>query len=179
MTLTSWIQMDWSWVHFHINEHNGNKKCTFSAFLFKSLWDQISLWCKRRQGQPRIIIYINIIYFWTTNSNIPSSWQMAQWFWRRTLFTGFPYMSMAAILFMWPGPNQISLTLCQKGNWNWPSSFRGAVLWRWWQTSDEQPFKWPCPLEVIGFDFKCISISESTIAAGRESAFFSFSHSKA
>ena len=46
-------------MHFHIKEHNSNRKRLI--FLFKSLWDQIRPCHKIGQGHCRVIIYINFI----------------------------------------------------------------------------------------------------------------------
>ena len=72
----------------------------FHFFPYKSLRDQIWLWHKIGQGQPRVII-------WTTLVVLP--YTMFQGHWsigsRKEDFLRFlPYMGMASMLVMWPRP---------------------------------------------------------------------------
>ena len=71
----------------------------FTFFPYKSIRDRIWPCSKIGQGQPRVIIWTNLVVLEYSVSRSSASWFQRRWFLRL-----LPYMGMAAILDMWPGP---------------------------------------------------------------------------
>ena len=103
----------------------------FTLFPHKSIRDQIWPCCKIDQGQPRIIIWTNLVVL--EHPMLHTNFQGRRPIGSREDFLRFlPCMGKAATLVMWPGPfEQIFVTPSQGGStWNLtcrPSGFRGDV----------------------------------------------------
>ena len=90
---------------FHIIDDNGfwNIHC-FTFFPYKSIRDQIWPCRKIGQGQPRVIIWANLVIL--EHSMMHTEIQGHRPFGSReeVFFMFLRYTGMAAILIMWPGP---------------------------------------------------------------------------
>ena len=77
----------------------------FTFFLYKSIWDQIWPCRKIGQGQPRVIIWANLVVLKhpMMHTMIQGQWPFGSG--EEDLFRFLPYMAMAASSIMWPGPS--------------------------------------------------------------------------
>ena len=95
------------------------------------------------QGQPRNIIWTTLVVLTYTMLHTKFQGQRSIGSGEEDFLRFLPYMGMAAILVMWPGPfEQIFVSpdpwrLHMKFGYNWPSSFRGEVVWNCWRTTTD------------------------------------------
>ena len=102
----------------------------FTLFPYRSIMDQIWPCSKIGEGQPRVIIWINLVV-------LEHPMQHTKFQGHRPFGSGeedflrfLPYMGMVAILVMWPGPFEQTFVPPSHGGsiWNltdWISSFWG------------------------------------------------------
>ena len=136
-------------IRFNISSENNDfgfnriQNINFSKIIpFKCIRKQIWPWLKVGQGQPRIIVWTNLVGP-TPQRYIPSPKVICLLVLEKKIFKLFlPYMGVAAILVMWPGPfwtnfcSAILRSLHMKFEFNWPSGFRGEDVWKCWRTDD-------------------------------------------
>ena len=74
----------------------------FYFFPYTSLCDQIWLWRKMGQGQPRVIIWTNLVVLPYTmlHTKFQGHWSIGSG--EEDFLRFLPYIGMAAILVMWP-----------------------------------------------------------------------------
>ena len=116
----------------------------FYLFPYKSIRDQIWYCRKIVQGQPRVIIWTNLVVFehpmLTTKFKViyllvPE---------KKIFFRFLPYMGMATILVMWPDrlhklsppptPSPVPRRLHLKFGFNRPIGFWAEDVWKCWHT---------------------------------------------
>ena len=89
--------------HLLLDDNSFWKIHCFTFFPYKSIKDQIWPCRKICQSQPRVIIWANLVVL--KHPMMHTKFQGHQPFGSREDFLRFlPYMGMAAILVMWPGP---------------------------------------------------------------------------
>ena len=118
------------------------KKINFSKiFPFKCIRKQIWPWSKAGQGQPRIIIWTNLVGPTTQMLHTKSLW-----FWRRRFLKGFYHIwvwrqswscDQDHLKTIWTNfRSHILRSLHMKYEVKWPSSLRGEDVWKCWWTPD-------------------------------------------
>ena len=75
----------------------------FHFFPYKSLCDQIWLWRKMGQGQPRVIIWTTLVVlpYTMVHTKFQGHWSIGS---GEDFLRFLPYIGMAVILVMWPMP---------------------------------------------------------------------------
>ena len=107
----------------------------FHFFPYKSLCNQIWPWRKMGQGQPREIIWTNLVVLTMlhTKSQGHRSIGSGEEDFLKKIF--LPYMGMAAILVMWPGPFEQVFVPLIPGGYIWNLVTIGPVV------SEEKSFE--------------------------------------
>ena len=91
------------------------KKNIFYFFQCKSLCDQIWPWRKIDQGQPRVIIWRNLVVLLYTMLHTKFQGHWPTGFWEEDFLRFLPYMGMATMLVMWS--RQFEQLFFRKGPW--------------------------------------------------------------
>ena len=111
------------------------KNPLFSFFPYKSIRDQLWPCRKIGQGQPRVIIWANLVVLKhpMMHTKIQGHWPFGSR--EEDFFRFLPYMAMATIMVMWPGSFEQTFV---------PPSHRSSI-WNWTLTgpvvSEEKMFK--------------------------------------
>ena len=100
--------------------------------------DQIWPCRKIGQGQPRVIIWINLVVVEHPMPHTKFQGHRPVGSGEEDFLKFLPYMGMAAILVMWPGPFQQIVVPQSKGGFNRPSGFWGEDVWKCWRTHGRQ-----------------------------------------
>ena len=106
----------------------------FTFFPYKSIRDQIWPCRKICQGQPRIIIWANLVVLKhpMIHTKMQGHWPFGS---GEDIFRYLPYMAMVAILVMWPGPFEQTFVPPSHRSFIWNLSLIGPVV------SEEKMFK--------------------------------------
>ena len=117
-----------------IDDYSFWKIHCLTVFPYKSISDQIWPWRKIGHGQPRVIIWANLVVL-----KHPMMYTKIQGHWpfgsREDLFRFLPYMAMAAILVMWPEPFEQTFVPPTHRSSIWNLTLIGPVV------SEEKMFK--------------------------------------
>ena len=126
---------------------NGFQKINkFNFFPYKSLCDQIWPWRKMGQGQPKVIIWTTLVVLPYTmlHTKFQCHWSIGSG--EEDFLRFLPYMGSHLghmtktvwTTFRSPDPWRLHI----KFGYNWPSSFRGEVIWNCGRmtTTDNEAF---------------------------------------
>ena len=155
MTMAFGIHWGAQNTFFHITDYHCFGKMQWFTFSpFPSPRDQIWHWQKMGQGQPRVIIWTNLVVLshlmlhTKFQGNQPSGSgeeDLTQQFWRRRFFkfSTRPFWSWDLDHSTYFQSTSAKM-LYMKFDWNWPSGFRGEVVWKsWWMTGHCLYYKLP------------------------------------
>ena len=114
----------------------------FTFFPYKSIRDQIWPCCKIGQGQPRVIIWANLVVLKhpMMHTKIQSHWPFGSG--EEDFFRFLAYMAMSAILVMWPGPFEQTFVPPSHRSSIWNLTLIGPVvseekMFKVWTTTDD------------------------------------------
>ena len=121
-----------------VSDHRHNSFCKthcFTFFPYKRIGDQIWPCCKICKGQPRVIIWANLVVL--EHPMIHTKFQGHRPFGSREedFLRFLAYMGMAAILVMWPGPFEQTFVPPSHRSSIWNLTLIGPVV------SEEKMFK--------------------------------------
>ena len=121
---------------FQITDNNSFWKIHCFTFLpYKSIRDQIWPCRKICQAQPKVIIWANLVVLKhrKMHTKIQGHWLFGSG--EEDFFRFLPYMAMAAILVMWPGPFEQTFVPSSHRSSTWNLTLIGPVV------SEEKMFK--------------------------------------
>ena len=114
-------------VNCTIDDNSFWKIHCFTFFPYKSIRDQILPCHKTGQGQPRVIIWANLVVLEhpRMHTKIQGHWPFGG---KEGFFRFLPYMGMAAILVMWPGAFEQTLFPPSHRSSIWYLTLTGPVV---------------------------------------------------
>ena len=116
-----------AYTNFDITDSNSFWKIhCFTFFPYKSIKDQIWTCCKKGQGQPRVIIWTNLVVLEHPMLHTKFQDHLPFGFGENSL-RFLSYMSMVATLVMWPGPFEQNFFFLTHGGSIWNLASTGPV----------------------------------------------------
>ena len=144
-------------ISFQIIDDNSFWKIhCFTFFPHKSIRDQIWPCRKIGQGQPRVIIWTNLVVLEhpMLHTKFQGHWPFGCG--EEDFLRFLPYMGMAAILVMWPGPFEQTFVPPSQGGSMWNLASIGLVVSeeKMFENLDIHTYGWQRPTYKLTFEPK-------------------------
>ena len=133
-------------IRFNISSENNvfgfisiQKNQLLKKIPFKCIRKQIWPWRLVGQGQPRIIIWTNLVGPHIPNATYQVPRSLASWFWRRRFLKDLIIYGCGRHVTrtIWTNfRSRVLRSLHMKFVFNWSSGFRGEDVWKCWRTTD-------------------------------------------